>query len=97
MNKPYFTRKNLMAWSLSFFYAFLLVFVGLCLEVSYKFMNPENPFAALARGLHFKEIVCGVSGFMCLILLAIYIIACTGFIIYESRYAVINNKNPHSS
>lgn len=96
MNKPYFTRKNLMAWSLSFFYAFLLVFVGLCLEVSYKFMNPENPFAALARGLHFKEIVCGVSGFMCLILLAIYIIACTGFIIYERRYAVINNKNPHS-
>jgi len=96
MNKPYFTRKNLMAWSLSFFYAFLLVFVGLCLEGSYKFMNPENPFAALARGLHFKEIVCGVSGFMCLILLAIYIIACTGFIIYERRYAVINNKNPHS-
>jgi len=96
MNKPYLTRKNLIALSLAIFYAILLAFTGLCLEGSHTIANKNNPIAALGRLFNFKEIVSGVSGFVCLILVALYIIVFVAVVLYEKRYAVINNMNPYS-
>ena len=96
MNKPYFTRKNLIAIAMAFFYSFLLLFVGLCLEGSFTFANKDNPLAMIAEALNFKLVSYGVSGYICLILIAIYVVVGTIFIIYERRYAIVNNKNPYS-
>lgn len=54
MNKPYFTRKNLIFISLAIFYSFLLLFTGLCIEGSHSFANKNNPLAQVAQALHFK-------------------------------------------
>ncbi len=97
MNKPYFTRKNLIAIAMAFFYSFLLLFVGLCIEGSFKFANEDNPIAMIAETLNFKLVSYGVSGYICLILIAIYVVAGAIFIIYERRYAIVNNKSPYSA
>lgn len=97
MNKHnFFTRKNFLVWSFSFFYAFLLIFVGACLDGSHTFVLEGNPIENIGHGLHFKSINCGLSGYIALILVAIYVIACVGFIIYERRVALLNQKNPHN-
>ena len=96
MKKPYFTRKNLIVISLTFFFAFLMLFVGLCIEGSHGFAKASNPINQLAMLFRFKSIEAGVPGFLCLLMVAIYIIVCPAFIIYEYRYAVINFKNPKS-
>ena len=96
MSKPYLTRKNLIALSLSIFYAILLAFTGLCLEGSHSIAHKNNPIAALGRLFNFKEIETGLSGFVCLILVALYIIVFVTVILYEKRYAIVNNLNPYS-
>lgn len=96
MSKPYYTRKNLITISLAFFYSFILIFTGLCLEGSHSLANKKNPLALIAGMLNFKSIECGVSGFACLILVAIYIIVFTAVFLYEKRYAIVNNKKPFS-
>lgn len=93
MAKPYFTRKNLIALSLAFFYAILLVFTGLCLGGT--LVNKKNPIFQFGKMFNFQEIVPGVSGFICLLLVALYIIVFVAVCIYERRYAVVNNKNPY--
>lgn len=96
MKKPYFTRKNLIALSLSFFYAFLLVFVGFCIEGANKVVSKSNPFMKLNQLFNFKVIEAGLAGFITLILVALYIIVFVAVCIYERRYAVVNAKNPYS-
>lgn len=96
MKKPYFTRKNLIALSLSFFYAFLLVFVGFCIEGANKVVSKSNPFMKLNQLFNFKVIEAGLAGFITLILVALYIIVFVAVCIYERRYAVVNGKNPYS-
>ena len=45
MKKPYYTRKDLIVISLAVFYAFVLIFVGMCLEGTYSFVSSKNPIA----------------------------------------------------
>ena len=94
MAKPYFTRKNLIALSLAFFYSILLVFTGLCLGGI--LVNKKNPIASLGEMFNFERIIPGVSGFICLLLVALYIIVFVAVCIYERRYAIVNNKSPYS-
>lgn len=94
--KAYFTRKNLIVISLSIFYSFLLLFVGVCLEGSHTIANAKNPFAMLGSLLGFRSIVCGVQGFICLVLVAIYISVFVLMILYERRYAIVNFKKTYS-
>lgn len=95
MAKPYFTRKNLIALSLAFFYSILLVFTGLCL--SGTLVSKKNPIASLGEMFNFNKIVPGVSGFVCLLLVALYIIVFVAVCIYERRYAIVNNHSPYSA
>ncbi|MCI5939083.1 MAG: hypothetical protein SOU07_02125 [Bacilli bacterium] len=96
MIKPYFTRKNLIKLSLAFFYSFILLFTGLCLEGSHSFASKKNPIALLGNALNFKSIECGISGYVCLILVAIYISVFVGVFLYEKQYAKVNNKKVFS-
>lgn len=45
---------------MAFFYSFLLLFVGLCIEGSFKFANEDNPIAMIAETLNFKLVSYGV-------------------------------------
>lgn len=96
MKKPYFTRKNLIVLSLAFFYSFLLLFVGLCLDGSHLLIGKKNPIALVAEKINFEQIRCGVTGYVSLILVAIYISVFVALFLYEKRYAVLNNKKPYS-
>lgn len=96
MKKPYFTRKNLTVLSLAFFYSFLLLFVGLCLDGSHLLIGKKNPIALVAEKINFEPIRCGVTGYVSLILVAIYISVFVALFLYEKRYAVLNNKKPYS-
>ena len=95
MAQPYFTRKNLIALSLAFFYSILLVFTGLCLGGT--FVNKNNPIASLGDMFNFTRIIPGVSGFICLLLVALYIIVFVAVCIYERRYAIVNGQSPYSA
>ena len=96
MKKPYFTRKNLIVLSLAFFYSFLLLFVGLCLDGSHLLIGKKNPIALVAEKINFEPIRCCVTGYVSLILVAIYISVFVALFLYEKRYAVLNNKKPYS-
>ena len=96
MKKPYFTRKNLIVLSLAFFYSFLLLFVGLCLDGSHLLIGKKNPIALVAEKINFEPIRCGVTGYVSLILVAIYISVFVALFLYEKRYAVLNNKKQYS-
>ena len=96
MKKPYFTRKNLIVLSLAFFYSFLLLFVGLCLDGSHLLIGKKNPIALVAEKINFEPMRCGVTGYVSLILVAIYISVFVALFLYEKRYAVLNNKKPYS-
>ena len=95
MAKPYLTRKNLIALSLAFFYSILLVFTGLCLGGT--LVNKNNPIASLGDMFNFTRITPGVSGFICLLLVALYIIVFVAVCIYERRYAIVNGQSPYSA
>lgn len=95
MAKPYFTRKNLIALSLAFFYSILLVFTGLCLGGT--LVSKNNPIASLGDMFNFVRIIPGVSGFICLLLVALYIIVFVAVCIYERRYAIVNGQSPYSA
>ena len=97
MIKPYFTRKNLIKISLALFYSFLLLFTGLCLEGSNSYVNRKNPIALIGNTLNFKSIKCGVSGYVCLILVAVYVCVFVAAFLYEKQYAVTNKIKPFCS
>lgn len=96
MKKPYFTRKNLIILSLAFFYSFLLLFVGLCLDGNHLLIGKKNPIALIAGKLNFESIKCGVTGYVSLVLVAIYISVFVALFLYEKRYAILNNKKTFS-
>ena len=56
MKRPFYTRKDLIKISLAFFYSFLLMFVGLCIETGNTFVSKRNPFMQLGKFFNFKQI-----------------------------------------
>ncbi|MBR2891194.1 MAG: hypothetical protein IKC22_02300 [Bacilli bacterium] len=97
MKRPFYTRKDLIKISLAFFYSFLLMFVGMCIETGNSFISKRNPFMEFAKLLNFKSIECGVSGYIFLLLVAIYVSLFVSLFLYEKRYAIVNNKKPFGS
>lgn len=96
MKRPYFTRKNLITIALALFYSFVLLFVGACLEGTHSLFGKKNPIAMIATKLNFESIECGVSGFLLLILVAIYVSVFVFAFLYERRYAIVNNMKTNS-
>ena len=79
-----------MAIAISIFYAIVFVFVGACLDAEGAFVNKKNPIASMAASLGFKPITPGLMGYLCLILIAFYIMILVTALIYERRYAIVN-------
>ena len=91
-NKPYFTRKNLIVISLAFFYGLMMIFTGACIDANHTVVNKNNPIFKMAESMNFGYIEAGVGHFVCLSLIALYIVVFVASIIYEIRYATINNR-----
>ena len=96
MIQTIFTRKNLIAISIAMFYAIILMFTGVCMDVNSGVMNKNNPIAGLAKGIGFRTIIPGTLGYLCLVLIGFYIIVLVTALIYEKRYATVNNLKPFS-
>ncbi len=92
MIKPYFTRKNFITLSLAIFYGFVVLFCGMCIEGGHNFTAANNPIAKLAEAFNFSIIECKTSGFICLVLVAVYIVVFVGMFLYEKQFAIVNNK-----
>ena len=100
------TRKNLIAISISAFYAIVLVFTGICIDAgipsidgtsSGSIVSHNNPISKIATGIFGGNFVKpGTMGFIALILLAFYIVVFVTAFAYEHRYAIVNNINPRS-
>ena len=96
MIRTIFTRKNLIAIAITVFYAIVLLFTGMCLDGGATFVNKKNPIAMLGRAFGFHSITPGLLGFLCLLLVAFYIIVLVTALIYEKRYATVNGIKPFS-
>ena len=96
MIQTVYTRKNLIAIALSVFYALTIVFTGACLDGAGSFMSKKNPIALLGGSLGFRSITPGLLGYLCLILVAFYVVVLVAALIYEKRYATVNGIKPYS-
>ena len=85
-----------MAIAIAVFYAVMFVFVGACLDADAAFVSKKNPIAAMGRALGFTSISTGLLGYLCLLLIAFYIIILVTALIYERRYAIVNGINTAS-
>ncbi|MBQ8528394.1 MAG: hypothetical protein IJ459_01525 [Clostridia bacterium] len=90
------TRKNLIAVSIAAFYAVVLVFTGVCLDGDTTMVSRRNPIALIAGEIGFKTISPGTMGLIALILVAFYTVVLVTALIYERRYAIVNNIKPTS-
>lgn len=97
MKKPYFTRKNLIALSLSMFYAITIFFTGICIEAGHSLVSKRNIINQLAIMLRFKQIDASLAGFVGLVLTAIYTVLFVASVIYIRRYLVENGKKTYSA
>ena len=91
------TRKNLIAISIAMFYSLVLLFTGLCLDAGGGFVVATNPIAKLAMALGFAPVSAGTTGYICVVLIAVYVIILTSAFAYERRYAIVNGIRIFSS
>ena len=96
MFKVVFTRKNLIAISLSVMYSFLLMFVAVCIDGSFAMMSSKNPINLLAQGLGMQSVIPNVNGYIALGLLAVFISLAVAAIVYERRVCIVSGKNPYA-
>ena len=98
MIRTIFTRKNLIFIALTIFYSCIIVFTGACLDAgsTLAIVSKKNPIVMLAKSIGFKTIVPGLLGYLCLLLIALYLIVLVVALIFEKRFAVVNNIKPFS-
>ena len=93
MKRPYITRKNLIALGIAALYAILFVFVGLSVTATKDTAISENNlFQLIAVGFGFKSIALGgVTAYVSLVIMAIYIVVLVFALIYIRRFRIINH------
>ena len=96
MIKTLFTRKTFIAISLSVMYAVLLVFTCACIDGAHTFFPKKNLVNMLAVGMRFEEIAGGTSGFVMVMLLAVFVTIAAVAICFERQFAVFKNIQPES-
>lgn len=96
MKRPFYTRKDLIILSLTLLYSILFGFVGLCLiDGDMAIMNKKNPIALFGNLFGIERTQTGITGYLFIVLVALYIAVFCGVLLYERRYAIATNKNPH--
>lgn len=96
MIKTLFTRKTFIAISLSVMYAVLLVFTCACIDGAHTFYPKKNLVNMLAVGMRFEEIAGGTSGFVMVMLFAVFVTIAAVAICFERQFAVFKNIQPES-
>ena len=96
MKRPYYTRKDLITISLAFFYSFVYAFVGMCLDTNSTFVSKKNPIAGFAQALNLGTVESNATGYVFIILVAIYVSVFCAVFLYERRFAIVNHKKTYS-
>ena len=97
MKRPFYTRKDLIVLSLSLLYSILFGFVGLCLiDGDAAMMNKKNPIAMFGKIFGIERTQTGITGYLFVLLVALYISVFCGVLLFERRYAIATNKNSRS-
>ncbi len=106
MLKTHFTRKNLIAIAMTFFYGLSVLIAGLAIDGNNPFFVKNNPIQNMAaamfpvkevNGITAKGVPAGsVPAYILLVLFVIYVVLCTASIIYEVRLAKYYDEKPTS-
>lgn len=96
MIKTLFTRKTFIAISLSVMYAVLLVFTCACIDGAHTLYPKKNLVNMLAVSMRFEEIAGGTSGFVMVMLFAVFVTIAAVAICFERQFAVFKNIQPES-
>ena len=96
MKRPYYTRKDLITISLAFFYSFVYAFVGMCLDTNSTFVSKKNPIAGFAQALNLGTFESNATGYVFIVLVALYVSVFCAVFLYERRYAIVNHKKTYS-
>ena len=96
MKRPYYTRKDLITISLAFFYSFVYAFVGMCLDTNSTFVSKKNPIAGFAQALNLGTVESNATGYVFIILVALYVSVFCAVFLYERRFAIVNHKKTYS-
>ena len=96
MKRPYYTRKDLITISLAFFYSFVYAFVGMCLDTNSTFVSKKNPIAGFAQALNLGTVESNATGYVFIVLVALYVSVFCAVFLYERRYAIVNHKKTYS-
>ena len=94
MVKPYFTRKNLIVIALTFFYALLVIFCGVCIDADHAIIPKANIINIIGTALGLQSIAAGTAGFVTLILIGFYLVVFMAAVLYERRYALVKKLKP---
>ena len=94
--RPFLTRKNLIVLALSFFYSFIFVFVGLCIEASHTIISKKNIIQKIATALGFKPIDVTAAGYITLLLVAVYVAVFILAVLCVRRFMHDNKKKGHT-
>lgn len=84
--KTHFTRKNLIALGLIFFYLVMCLLASVCLDVN-GMMKKGNPFQNLSSSFGFPEFIGSHQAYILVLLAYIYILLFAAAFIYEMRLA----------
>ncbi len=96
MKRPYYTRKDLITISLALFYSFVFAFVGMCLDANSTFVSKKNPIAGLSQALNLGTVESNATGYVFIILVAMYVSVFCAVFLYERRFAIVNHKKTYS-
>lgn len=92
--KAHFTRKNLIALSLSYFYILITIFCAVCIDGNHPIMKKGNPIESLGLAMGFPSINGSVPSWILFTVFAIYILLFIAAIIYEYRLATYYDEKP---
>lgn len=96
MIKTLFTRKNFIVISLAALYSMLMVFTCACIDGAHTFFPKKNLVNMLAQGMRFTEIAGGTSGFVMIMLVAVFITVAVTAITFERQFAIFKKVSPTS-
>lgn len=96
MIKTLFTRKTLITIALACLYAMLLIVVCACIDGAHAILPAKNVINKIAEGMHFESIQGTRTGFVSVLLNAVFAIIAACSVCFEYRIAVFKKKNPHS-
>lgn len=87
MKKAHFTRKNLIALCLSYFYVLISIFCAICIDGNHPIMKKGNPIESLGLAMGFPSINGSVPSWILFSCFAIYLLLFIATFIYEYRLA----------